>query len=105
MLQDGWTTSSYALRQRALIDTAQSELHGLLHIKPSAAGMHVLGWLPPGSDDMEVSRRIGAANIDAGPLSAFAFRRRVPPALVLGYTGLSERVIKTAAVARPVRPR
>jgi GntR family transcriptional regulator/MocR family aminotransferase len=86
----------YASRQAALVEAAQGRLQGLLHVEPCAAGMHLLGWLPPGSDDAAVSRRIAASNIDATPLSAYAIAERPPPALILGYTGLSERAIRSS---------
>lgn len=85
----------YAHRQGALVAAAQRELQGVLNVMPSPAGMHLLGWLPPGSDDLAESRRAAAANIDATPLSAYAIERRPPPALILGYTGFSERAIRS----------
>jgi GntR family transcriptional regulator/MocR family aminotransferase len=84
----------YAGRQAALVNAAQDRLQGLLHVEPSAAGMHLLGWLPPGCDDALVSRRLARANIDASPLSAHAIALQPPPALILGYTGLNERAIR-----------
>jgi GntR family transcriptional regulator/MocR family aminotransferase len=47
----------YAHRQQALVDAAQRELGGLLHVPSTDAGMHLVGWLPEGVDDEAVSRR------------------------------------------------
>jgi GntR family transcriptional regulator / MocR family aminotransferase len=83
----------YARRQQALVDAARRELGGLLHVPPADAGMHLVGWLPEGMDDDAVSRRAAAQGIAATPLSAYALAARVPPGLVLGYTGLNEQTI------------
>ena len=38
----------YAHKQQALVDAAQRELGGLLHVPSADAGMHLVGWLPEG---------------------------------------------------------
>jgi GntR family transcriptional regulator/MocR family aminotransferase len=83
----------YAHRQQALVDAAQRELGGLLHVPSADAGMHLVGWLPEGVDDEAVSRRAATQGITPAPLSAYTRAVRLPPALVLGYTALNERAI------------
>jgi GntR family transcriptional regulator/MocR family aminotransferase len=83
----------YAHRQQVLVDAVQRELSGLLHVPPSDAGMHLVGWLPDGVDDEAVSRRAAAQGIAAVPLSAYTLAAHCQPALVLGYTALNERAI------------
>jgi len=83
----------YAHRQQVLVDTAQRELGGLLHVPPADAGMHLVGWLPDGVDAKAVSRRAAAQGIAVVPLSAYTLAARCPPALVLGYTALNEGAI------------
>jgi GntR family transcriptional regulator / MocR family aminotransferase len=83
----------YAHRQQALVDAAQRELGGLLHVPPADAGMHLVGWLPEGVDDEAVSRRAATQGITVAPLSAYMRAARLPPALVLGYTAFSQRAI------------
>lgn len=86
----------YARRQQALVDAAQRELAGLLHVPAADAGMHLMGWLPDGADDADVSRRAAAQGITAVPLSAYTIAARLPPALVLGYTAVSEDAIDSS---------
>jgi GntR family transcriptional regulator/MocR family aminotransferase len=80
----------YAERQAALVEQARRHLAGLLTVKPSDGGMHLVGLLPAGVDDREAARAARARGIVATPLSWFAespLRRR---GLLLGYAGLTE---------------
>jgi GntR family transcriptional regulator/MocR family aminotransferase len=52
--------------------------------------MHLIGELPAGTDDREVSRRAREVGVDALPLSAFATKVVTPPALLLGYAVVPE---------------
>ena len=61
----------YGSRQSLLLETARAELSGLLEIQESEAGMHLVGWLPPGVSDTEAARVASAHNVLALPLSAF----------------------------------
>lgn len=83
----------YAKRQALLIRQAKRELAGLLDVRPMDAGMHLIGELPAGVDDREVSRRAREVGVDALPLSAFATKAKMPPALLLGYAVVPERQI------------
>jgi GntR family transcriptional regulator/MocR family aminotransferase len=47
--------SRYAERQQALLNAGKRELEGLLDIRRSDAGMHLIGWLPEGIDDRMAS--------------------------------------------------
>jgi DNA-binding transcriptional MocR family regulator len=42
----------YAERQAALVDAAAKYLGGLLEVRPAEAGMHLIGYLPEGKDDL-----------------------------------------------------
>jgi GntR family transcriptional regulator / MocR family aminotransferase len=64
--------SLYAERREALLESAERELAGFLDVVPAEAGMHLVGLLPEGEDDREVSRRAAAAGVEAPPLSAFS---------------------------------
>jgi len=83
----------YAERQQALVNSAKSELKGLLEIKPSEAGMHLLGWLPEHVDDHEAFRQATAAGVEVTPLSAYCIEPPKRGALRLGYTGYKSREI------------
>jgi len=84
----------YACRQTLLLETARAELSGLLEIQESEAGMHLVGWLPPGVNDTEAARVASAHNVLALPLSAFSMKPVPRGALMLGYTAFDEREIR-----------
>lgn len=65
----------YAERQAVLVEAAQRDLSGLLHVQPAGAGMHLLGWLPEGVNDRLVSQRAAARGVDAYPLSRYVWNR------------------------------
>jgi GntR family transcriptional regulator/MocR family aminotransferase len=78
----------YHERQKAFLATVSSGLAGLIDVRPSAAGMHLVGWLAASLDDVLISRRAAEAGIDVRPISAHALGCAVPPGLLLGYTAL-----------------
>lgn len=83
----------YAERQQALVNAAKSELKGLLDIRPSEAGMHLVGWLPEQVDDQTAFRVASEAGIEVTPLSAYSLQPQLRGALRLGYTGYKPREI------------
>lgn len=95
----------YAERQQALVDAAGVALAGLVEVRPSGAGLHLVGRLPDGVDDVAVSERLDVAGIEAPPLTAHRFSTSGPPGLVLGYaafdvTAISEGVARLAVILR-----
>ena len=97
----------YRQRQEMLVESARRHLSGLLTIRPSDGGMHLVGALPAGVDDREVSRAAGAHGVVATPLSFFAESRPSRSGLLLGYAGLTAEQIRTgteqlAAVLEPM---
>ena len=87
----------YAERQQVLLKAARSELDGLLDVKPSGAGMHLIGWLPEGVDDQIASRAAFDHGVEVTPLSAYCIETPKRGALRLGYTGYTSREIWAAA--------
>ncbi|AKT40575.1 PLP-dependent aminotransferase family protein [Chondromyces crocatus] len=83
----------YARRQKVLLQCAARELDGLLDVRPEPAGMHLLGWLPPGRDEDEIAARAWARGLVVLPLSMFRIASRGPGALVLGYAAVPEAEI------------
>jgi GntR family transcriptional regulator/MocR family aminotransferase len=76
----------YAERQHDLIDALRTECDGLVSASPAGSGMHLIGWLPQGVEDVDVSRRAASRGVDAIPLSAFAVGRGAGrPGVLLGY--------------------
>jgi GntR family transcriptional regulator/MocR family aminotransferase len=83
----------YAERQEYLLELGRRELAGLLELAPGEAGMHMVGWLPRGTDDRAASRSALANGVEVRPLSAYAYGQNSDtfdrPGLVLGYSGVS----------------
>lgn len=86
----------YAERQHVLLKAARAELNGLLELKPSDAGMHLIGWLPEGVDDRAAARAASAGGVEVTPLSAYCIEPPKRGALRLGYTGYTSREIWAA---------
>ena len=89
--------SLYSDRQEMLLAAAEGELAGLLEVKPAAAGMHLIGWLPKGVRDNVASEAAARHGVEAAPLSAYS--SRLPPrgGLILGYAAVNARQIKDGA--------
>jgi GntR family transcriptional regulator/MocR family aminotransferase len=86
-------TKLYAERQQVLLRAARRELNGLLELKPSDAGMHLIGWLREGVDDEAAARAAFAGGVEVTPLSAYCIEPQTRGALRLGYTGYTPREI------------
>jgi GntR family transcriptional regulator/MocR family aminotransferase len=82
----------YKERQETLVFHGR-ELAGALEIQPSDAGMTLLGWLPPGTNDVAAAAAARKFKVDVLPLSSFAVRP-TRPGLLLGYAGIREREIR-----------
>lgn len=83
----------YAEREAFLTGLLARRLGGLIETSPNESGMYLVGWLPPGWNDRAVAARLDQAGVTAAPLSALTLAARRRPALVLGYTGHSERAM------------
>ena len=84
----------YFERQQVLVDAVEGELDGLLEVRPSGAGLHLIGRLPAGTDDAEVSGRLAAGGFEAPSLSAHRFSASGTPGLILGYAAFDEAAIR-----------
>jgi GntR family transcriptional regulator / MocR family aminotransferase len=85
----------YAERQACLIAAVKAELSDLLEVEEREAGMHLIGWPPPGVDDRQASSAAWRHNLIARPLSAASLRSLGRGALVLGYTGFNEQQLRS----------
>lgn len=83
----------YGERQAVLVEAVRRELGGLIQIIDAEAGLHVVGWLPVGVDDQEVSSLAATAGIVAQPLTSNALAPLPRGGLVLGYAALDEATI------------
>ena len=84
----------YEERQSALVEAAQRELDGLLEVRPSDGGMHLVGWLPQDVDDVKASERASAAGVYTRPLSSCAVAKVRRGGLLLGYAALTTAQIR-----------
>lgn len=84
----------YGERQQALLHESR-RLTGLLRVDPSAGGLHLVGWLPEGTDDQRIATLAAKHQIHVWPLSLHCIDVQRPPALLLGYAGTRERDVRT----------
>jgi GntR family transcriptional regulator/MocR family aminotransferase len=83
----------YRERQAVFIEAARA-LGGLLDVHPSEAGMHVVGWLPEGLDDVAASRQAARLGVEAPPISQYCVGMARRSGLVLGYTAFTTSEIR-----------
>ena len=84
----------YEERQRTLVEEARKNLGGLLEVAPAKAGMHLIGWLPSGVSDGEVSRLAAEAGLNLAPVSAYCINQKLRGGLLLGFTAYGEKHIR-----------
>jgi GntR family transcriptional regulator/MocR family aminotransferase len=77
----------YAERQAALVEAAR-QLSDWLDVRPSEAGMHLLGWLPGGSDDQAIVQLAERHQVITHPLSCYYMEPSEQRALLLGYASV-----------------
>ena len=85
----------YAERQRTCLDLAKKYLHWI-EIEPLPSGMHLVGWLPEGVSDQEVTAAMAERGVRAAPLSDYAIVKPDRPGLLFGYAGFSKKEMTTA---------
>lgn len=86
----------YEERRDIFVQATGNYLAGLINVESSAAGLHVVGWLPEGVNDVAVSQKLLEHGIDAPPVSAFALEPIARQGLVFGYGAVGEKEILTA---------
>jgi GntR family transcriptional regulator/MocR family aminotransferase len=79
----------YAERQAALVAAAAGELAGWLTVPPREAGLHLVGWLPPGLDDRRAAAAAAAQGVETPPLTPFRIEPGGAPGLLLGYAAIT----------------
>lgn len=84
----------YAHRQQTLVAALAHDPIPAMQVEPAPAGLLLLGRLPRKARDRQISHALAKAGIDARALSEFAIERKLPPALILGYTGVGDRAIR-----------
>jgi GntR family transcriptional regulator / MocR family aminotransferase len=84
----------YAERQAILVEATTHELAGALDVSPAEAGMHLVGWLREGMNDVEASRQATTHGVEAPPLSLYSLQPPRRGGLLLGYTAVGEKEIR-----------
>lgn len=85
----------YLARQQKLTSSIESFLETKVDLTGTDAGMHLVALLPPGLDDVELSRRLAAVGLAVSPLSTCYLRPGGQKGLILGYGGVDEPMIET----------
>jgi GntR family transcriptional regulator/MocR family aminotransferase len=83
----------YAERRRALVDAIQVQMGDFVEVVGEEAGMHLVALLPPGTNDVRVSREAARRGISATPLSTCYLKRPVKTGLILGFAGANAHQI------------
>lgn len=87
----------YAERRDAFMEEAARYLGGLLEFGPSDAGMHVIAWLPAGTDDRQVWEAAARQGLRTPPASTFYVGNTSPrQGLLLGFSPITPDEIRTA---------
>jgi len=89
--------TAYMERQAALLSVARTMFEGILDVNSSKAGLHLIGWLPAGTNDMMVAKMLLRINIECPPLSRYSIKARTPAGLLLGYAAFTPKQIHHAA--------
>jgi len=84
----------YLARQQKLISAIRSFWDADLELTGTDAGMHLVALLPPGIDDIELSRRAAAVGLTVTPLSTCYLGPGGRKGLILGYGGVDPQDIE-----------
>ena len=84
----------YEKRQHFLVAQIEKHLKGILNISKANSGMHLIGWLAPGLNELEVAEKAFESGLNITPLSVYCIETKLPPGIILGYTGFNEKEIK-----------
>ena len=83
----------YAERRKALVKAIRVQLGDVLEVIGAEAGMHLVAMLPPGVNDVALSRKAAHRGISATPLSACYLNPPGRGGLILGYGGTNAQQI------------
>jgi GntR family transcriptional regulator/MocR family aminotransferase len=84
----------YMERRKALVEAIQIQMGDMSQVIGAEAGMHLVALLPPGTNDVTVSRKAAQAGISAMPLSICYLTPPTRGGLILGYGGANLRQIQ-----------
>ena len=87
------TRMLYMQRRTALVEAIHRRMGDELEVIGAEAGMHLVVLLPPGTNDVAVSRHAAQRGISAMPLSSCYLKPPARSGLILGYGSTSPRQI------------
>lgn len=88
--------TAYMERQAVLLQAAHGMLDGVVDVRPTEAGLHLVGWLPAGTSDAAISTALLQAGIECPPLSRHSIEVRPGPGLLLGYAAYNPAEVRRA---------
>ncbi|WP_027260118.1 PLP-dependent aminotransferase family protein [Leisingera aquimarina] len=83
----------YRTRRDVLFESLARECSEFLELQRTDAGMHMVAWLKGGMDDQTAHEALLEAGIDSLPISVYCIEPIGRTALVLGFSGVDERII------------
>lgn len=85
----------YKSRRKYLIEALKSKIPAL-QIQPADQGMHIVVWLPEGSDDVDLSKVAMSAGVATRPISPMCSTTNKQSGLMLGFGGFTEQQLEVA---------
>ncbi|SFJ28159.1 transcriptional regulator, GntR family [Albimonas pacifica] len=86
----------YSERREALLDALSSRLPEGCAVQPSDQGMHILIWLPTGTDDVRIAESAQAIGLTLRPISRMYCDPPGRPGLMLGFGGFPTERLRAA---------
>jgi GntR family transcriptional regulator/MocR family aminotransferase len=83
----------YRRRRDLLIHELHAQLGDLLEVYTPEAGMHLVGWLPPDTDDQRAAELAARAGVEATAISKYGLEPLPRGGLLFGYAGTDEQSI------------
>ncbi len=83
----------YMERRRSLVNAIQIQMGDTTEVIGAEAGIHLVALLPPGTDDVAVSKKAAQLGISAMPLSVCYLKPPARGGLILGYGGANAHQI------------
>jgi len=80
----------YRRRRDLLHRELLQHLGGLLDVRAPEAGMHLVGWLPPGQDDSRASALAARHGVTAPPVTRYSLEPLPRGGLILGFASTAE---------------
>ena len=83
----------YLERHEALLAAARRRLSGLLDVQPTHSGLHTIGHLPAWVSELAVAQDADQRHVTASPIGRFSLAPVATHGLVLGFGGVSPKLI------------